>query len=142
MFSDYFGAVGHGRLASVPFLIRWLVLVAIFFAVLVGIGLMAGVIDRVAGGDVAAVREHLMSTLGGPVAIGLLLFIFVVAFAFLNILAKRARDVGLPGWLTAIVIAGLSGGVSQVGHHMTSGGVGLILVLILAFLPTDMMRSK
>ena len=91
MFSDYFSAVGHGRLASVPFLIRWVVLIALF--------------------------------------------------AFVNITAKRARDVGLPGWLNAIVIAVLSGGVSQVGGHMMTGGAGLILVLILAFLSTDMLRS-
>jgi uncharacterized membrane protein YhaH (DUF805 family) len=142
MFKDYFSEVSNGRLTSIPFLIRWLVLLAVFFALFIGLGAAIGLTERIVGGDIEALRQRLTSNLGGPVAILLLIAFLVFAFANLNIIAKRARDVGLPGWLTAIVIGALSGGATQVTGQAATGGLGLVLLLILAFLPTNMMRQK
>ena len=55
-------------------------------------------------------------------------------------IAKRARDIGLPGWLAAIVTAALTGGAQKATGHAGGSGIGGLLVLILAFLPTDMLR--
>ena len=142
MFKDYLSEISDGRLASVPFLVRWLVLLAVFFALLIGIGAAIGLTERIVGGDLKALRQKLTSNLGGPLAISLLIAFLVFAFANLNIIAKRARDVGLPGWLTAIVIGALSGGATQVTGQAATGGLGLLLLLILAFLPTNMIRQK
>jgi uncharacterized membrane protein YhaH (DUF805 family) len=142
MFKDYCSEGSNGRLTSIPFLIRWLALLAIFFVLLIGLGAAIGLTERIVGGDLEALRQRLTSNLGGPVAILLLIAFLVFAFANLNIIAKRARDVGLPGWLTAIVIGALSGGATQVTGQAATGGLGVVLLLILAFLPTNMMRQK
>ena len=141
MIKDYFLDVFDGRLRSIPFLIRWLILLALMIGLAIGLGAVIGVTERLVGGDIQALQQELSSNLGGPVAILMLVAILVFAFANLNITAKRARDVGLPGWLTAIVIAALSGGASQVSGQATTGGLGLILLVILTFLPTDMIRK-
>jgi uncharacterized membrane protein YhaH (DUF805 family) len=141
MVRDYFGDFANGRLKSIPFMVRWLVLLAIFFGVLIGIGAAIGITERLAGGDVEALQRELAQNLGGPFAIAMLVFLVLVLIANLNIIAKRARDVGLPGWLTAIGIAGLSGGISQVAGPTGTGGLGLLLLIVLTFLPTDMLRS-
>ncbi len=141
MFADYFTGLSDGRLRSGPFIIRWLILLAVFFGIAIGIGAAIGGIERIMGGSVAALRTILAENLGGPVAVLVLLMILVFVFAHLNITAKRARDVGLPGWLTAIVIGALSGGATQIAAD-GMGGLGLLLVIILAFLPTDMLRNS
>lgn len=140
MFNDYFGGLSNGRLASIPFLLRWLILLALFIGVFVGLGAAIGLTERIVGGDLAALQRDLAASLGGPLAIVLLVALLVFVFANLNITAKRARDIGLPGWLTAIVIAMLSGGISQATGQPETGGLGFLLLLILTFLPTDMMR--
>jgi len=142
MLRDYFGDFANGRLKSIAFLVRWLVLLAIVFGVLIGIGAAIGVTERLAGGDIATLQRELAQSLGGPFAIAMLVFMGLVLIANLNIIAKRARDVGLPGWVTAIVIAGLSGTASQAGGHIATGSVGLMLLIVLTFLPTDMLRSS
>ena len=142
MFNDYLFEVSDGRLKTVPFLVRWLILLAVFFGLAIGLGAAIGVTERLIGGDIDSLRQSLTSNLGGPVAILVLVGFFAFAFANLNIIAKRARDVGLPGWLTAVVIAALSGGASQVTGQAATGGIGPLLLLVLAFLPTNMMRRK
>ncbi|MEO1204775.1 MAG: DUF805 domain-containing protein [Pseudomonadota bacterium] len=142
MFKDYLFEISDGRLKTMPFLVRWLILLAVFIGLAIGIGAAIGMTERLIGGDIDAVRQELSSNLGTAIAILVLLTFFVFAFAKLNIIAKRARDVGLPGWLTALVIAALFGAAPQVTGHAATGGLGMLLVLILAVLPTDMMRRK
>jgi hypothetical protein len=50
--------------------------------------------------------------------------------------------VGLLGWLTEVAIAARSGGASKVTGQAVTGGLGLLLLLVLALLPTDLMRQK
>jgi uncharacterized membrane protein YhaH (DUF805 family) len=142
MIADYFGDVFAGRLSAKRFLIRWAVLVLTFLVAAIGLGALIGITERLIGGDIAEVQRSLAENFGGPAAIILLISFFAFAFAMLNIIAKRARDVGLPGWLTALVIAGLSGAATQATGQSTSGGLGLLLTLILAFLPTDWLAKR
>lgn len=142
MFNDYFGSVSDGRLGTRRFIMLWLVLIAGFVILGLLIGASIGVAERLIGGDVEAVRKTLSQNFGLPVIIALAVIFVAFAFANLNILAKRARDVGLPGWITAIVIAGLSGGVSQATGSGAVAGLGLLLTLILAFIPSNQFRRN
>jgi uncharacterized membrane protein YhaH (DUF805 family) len=83
----------------------------------------------------------LAQRLGGAFAIVFIVLMAVLRFAKLNIVAKRARDIGLPGWLTAIVTFAVSGGASRMADHGAVGSIGLLLILIVALLPTDMLRK-
>jgi hypothetical protein len=60
-----------------PFFMRWLILIAVFFGLLIGLGAAIGVIERVVGGDLDALRQGLTSNLGGPVAILLLIALVI-----------------------------------------------------------------
>lgn len=141
MFNDYLLEISDGRLKSTTFLVRWLLLIALLVGLFIGLGAAIGMTERVVGGDIQALQQELISMLGGPMAVLILIAVVLFAFANLNITAKRARDVGLPGWLTAIVIAALSGGGPQMTGEATAGGLGFLLLIILALLPTDMLRQ-
>ena len=139
MFKVYFGDLSDGRLKGLAFLGYWLLLIAIFF----GFGFLAvvaiGLGEHVIGGDLAKAQDALRKALGVPFLIVFGLFFLGLVFANLNIMAKRARDIGLPGWITAIVAAGLSGLGGQAMHGV-GGGLGLLIILALVLIPTDFAR--
>lgn len=141
MLTDYFGAIKSGKLLRMRFVGLWVLLIFIFigFAIAIGVGL--GVSEHLIGGDLAAAQNALRGAFAIPamIIIGVLVLAFI--FANLNIVAKRARDVGLPGWITSIIIALLSGGGSQVSGG-GGGGIGGLLLLILVFLPSGLIKPK
>jgi uncharacterized membrane protein YhaH (DUF805 family) len=135
---DYLGELANGRLTPVRFVVLWVVLVVAFLAVMLGMGAAIGITERIIGGDIATTQEVIRQKFGLPALIVLLILGVAFIFAHLNILAKRARDIGLPGWLVAILVAALLGASSQ----SATGIGGLIAVLLLAVLPTDMLARK
>lgn len=141
MLGDYFGEIGCGRLNTRRFLLLWLVLVAVFvlFGILIGASL--GIAEHIIGGDLRSAQTMLRERFALPAILAVAAFFIFFAFAKLNIIAKRARDTGLPGWLTAIIIAGLIGGSSQVVDHSSAGGIGFLLIIVLAFIPTNAFRK-
>lgn len=137
MFNDYFGAIISGRLTRLRFAGLWLLLIVVF----IGLGLAAaasiGIAEHLVGGDLTTAQRILRQNLAVPFIIIVVVVGLLILFANLNIIAKRARDAGLPGWIAAIVIAALSGGVPQLtGSSGSGGGLGVLLLLVLAFLPT------
>ncbi|MEM6934340.1 MAG: hypothetical protein AAF526_12235 [Pseudomonadota bacterium] len=142
MLKDYFGEFADGRLASGRFIFLWIVLIAGVLMLAIGIGLSIGLAERLIGGDLQEAQRLLRETLGLPAVLAFLAIGLGLAVAKLNIIAKRARDIGLPGWLTAIIIAGLTGGASQAAGEAASGGMGFILLLFLAFLPTGLIARR
>lgn len=142
MLRDYFGDFATGRVKSGQFIALWLVLFVAFiaFGVLIGIGI--GVAEQMLGGSILDAQLALRTNIG-PIA---LVIIFVVCCAFmvakLNIIAKRFRDIGLPGWLTTVIFAGLLSGSAHLVGEATTGSATLVLLLILAFIPTDTFRRQ
>jgi uncharacterized membrane protein YhaH (DUF805 family) len=110
MVDDYFGSVMSGRLQSQRFIILWLALMITFVVLGMLIGASIGIAERLIGGDLATAQKLLAEKLGIPAIVAVFVIFVLFGFANLNIIAKRARDIGLPGWLTAIVLAGLIGG--------------------------------
>ncbi len=116
-------------------------LIAVFFGLgfLVVVAISLG--EYLIGGDLPSVQTALLKVLGVPFLIVFGIFSIVLSFAYLNIMAKRARDIGLPGWITAIVAVGLSG-VGGQAMHRVRGGIGLLIILVLVLIPTDFARRK
>ena len=137
MFGDYLGSVMSGRLRTQRFIMLWLGLMIAFVAIGMLIGVSIGIAERAIGGDLATAQKLLAEKLGIPAIVAVLVIFVLFGFAKLNIIAKRARDIGLPGWLTAIVLAGLIGGSTQAVGAGTAGGFGMLLLIVLAFVPTD-----
>lgn len=140
MFKDYFGDVRIGRLKTSRFVVLWVMLVVFFILVGLLLGASIGIAEHLLGGDLATAQTSLRQQLAMPAIIAVALGFILLAFAKLNIVAKRARDIGLPGWLTAIIIAGLVGGTSQLTAGASAGGLGMLLLIVLAFIPTDAFR--
>ncbi len=139
MIGDYFGSALSGRLQTKRFIILWLALMLAFAAFGLLIGASIGVAERLIGGDLATAQKLLIEKLGLPAIIGVFVIFILFAFAKLNIIAKRARDIGMPGWLTAILLAGLIGGSTQAVGQASAGGIGMLLLIVLAFVPTNAM---
>jgi len=144
MFKDYFGEIHDGRLKTGRFIILWLILMAVFVCFGIAVGVSIGVAEHLVGGDLASAQKLLRETLALPAVIAVAIFFLLFLFTKLNIIAKRARDIGLPGWLSAVIIAGLVGMTSQTtGYATAGGGIGMLLLLVLAFVPSDTLpRAK
>lgn len=140
MLKDYFGDVRMGRLKTSRFVVLWVMLVVFFVLVGLLLGAGIGIAEHVVGGDLATAQASLREQLAMPAIIAVAIGFILLVFAKLNIVAKRARDIGLPGWLTAIVIAGLVGGTSRLAPGAAAGGLGMLLLIVLAFVPTDALR--
>lgn len=141
MFADYFSDLTAGKIKRLRFVGLMLFLVFIFFIVGIAIGAAIGlsenmgIANKLASGDWAAAKKLKL-----PVIAGFVFAILTFMFASFNIVAKRARDVGLPGWITAIVIIGLTTPSIEVAGQHTAGSIGGLLMIILAFLPTDLLK--
>lgn len=142
MLADYFSNLTSGRLAPVPFLIRWLILIVLLFAIGIGVAAAIGSVERIFGGDLPAFQNTLIELFGLPFVMVLAGLIAAFAFASLNIIAKRARDAGLPGWSMAILVAMLMAAAPKISNLPAINSLGPLLVLVLALLPTDQFRKS
>ena len=140
MITDYFGAIPAGRLRSAMFLGRCVVLIFVFFAGLLAIGVATGVGERLAGGDVTALEDTVARNFGFA-AVAVLALIFLAGFALLNITAKRARDAGLPGWPTALVLGIAAGAAGEVAGRSVMASVIIVALIVLTVLPTRAPRG-
>lgn len=73
-----------------------------------------------------------------------LAIIFIPIYASLNIVAKRFRDIGLPGWRLSILLvftAVITGNFSHYIAHLAFV-VCLLIFLLLFFIPTNFFNSE
>ena len=140
MINDYWGDFANGRLERKRFIVLWIVLVFAFIAFGLAIGASIGLAEKMVGGNLAEAQTQLRENFSLPVVIIVAAIAILALVAKLNIIAKRARDIGLPGWITAIVIAGLFGMVSQYDQSERIGGLGLFVLIVLALIPTNAFR--
>jgi uncharacterized membrane protein YhaH (DUF805 family) len=68
------------------------------------------------------------------VVFGVVVALFASAGA--NIMAKRIRDIGLPGWWSVLAIVVLTGVVSVAISAQASNGLYLLITLTLLLVPT------
>ncbi|MEM8841998.1 MAG: DUF805 domain-containing protein [Pseudomonadota bacterium] len=142
MLKDYFGDFATGRVKSAQFIALWLVLFVAFVVFMVLIGFGIGIAEQMLGGSVLDAQLALRTNIDAPTVIVIFSICCAFMVAKLNIIAKRFRDTGLPGWLTTVIFAGLLSGSTHVVGETTTGSVSLILLLILAFIPTDAFRRR
>jgi len=151
MFRAYFGDLRAGRLARLPFL-GFLLLLSVLF-VLYGLGIAFGIglaehlirADRVpAPADLWQQLDVTALALLGPL-------VLVFGFAKANLLAKRIRDMGLPGWRTLLVIAIAAAGLGYAMHasgvplresYPIHGAISGLLSLGLLLIPSGLFRPR
>ncbi|MBB3763079.1 DUF805 domain-containing protein [Sphingomicrobium lutaoense] len=130
MLNDYFGEWMNGKLGRKRFAILYVVLVAAI--VIFGLLLMNGMIIPIEEGG--SMRRSINEA--SPLVAGILM-IFSLAFwiALINIVGKRVRDMGLPGWLGIVLfLAGVVAAFMTIAYAF--GLVITAMAIIIALVPT------
>jgi len=104
MLLTLFGHLTSERLPRLRYLGYNLLLVLIGVIALIAAAALIGISEQMAGGDLVTSQQQVVDSLGVPLMLGALLIIAALAFAGSNIMAKRIRDIGLPGWWVVATI--------------------------------------
>jgi uncharacterized membrane protein YhaH (DUF805 family) len=122
MFRAYFSDLRTGRLARLPFLGFLLLLSVLFVLYGLGIAFGAGLTEHLIRPDFLTAPADLLEQIDVATLALLGPLVLVFGCAKANLLAKRIRDMGLPGWRTLLVIAIAAAGL---GYAMHASGVPL-----------------
>lgn len=137
MLKTLFGDVHNGRLKRLQYvgysLLLSLLMIGFGFAVVAAIGLGEDFI----GGDLQQVQDMLRERLTLPYmivfAVATLLFMFTGA----NIMSKRIRDIGLPGWWSVLALLVLFTALSYAVSDQISSILQSLVWLLLSLIPGD-----
>ncbi len=108
MWNVYFGSWGDGRLKRLPYLGYYVLLMVLVFAVIAGTIFLVGSMEDLSGMSMADTQAALLGKFGMLGIAGVIILMFAVMIAQVNILAKRIRDMGLPAVWTILGIVAVS----------------------------------
>lgn len=136
MMTVLFGQVATGRLARLRYL-GWSLFVGLLgLAIVMGIGVAIGAAENLVGGDIESAQNQIWNQLGLPSIIVLAIVFVMLLFCSLNLMAKRIRDIGLPGWWTVLAIIVLGGVISSFVSEAFGSTFHLLVWLALLLVPT------
>ena len=123
MIKALFGEVKIGRLMRLQYLGYSVLLSLLMFGFGLAVVMAIGVGEHIAGGDLQQVQDQIREQLTLPAMLVMAVVMPLFLFIGLNIMAKRIRDIGLPGWWTVLAIFIVSGVVS----YLVSDNAGSIV---------------
>ena len=123
MIKALFGEVKTGRLMRLQYLGYSVLLSLLMFGFGLAVVMAIGVGEHIAGGDLQQVQDQIREQLTLPAMLVMAVVMPLFLFIGLNIMAKRIRDIGLPGWWTVLAIFIVSGVVS----YLVSDNAGSIV---------------
>ena len=135
MFKIYFGEIRDGRLVRLQYLGYSLLLAAIAFGIVILVVLAIGAGEHIIGGDLQQAQDKLRDWFSLPFMVLFGLAYLGLAFAGANIMAKRIRDIGLPGWWVVLVVMLLTGFSSTVGPEQIGSGLSTLIWIALLLIP-------
>ena len=137
MFRVLFGDITNGRLIRLSYLGYSLLLALCVIGFGLAIGLAIGAGEHLIGGNIQQAQDRLREwfTLPFFIVFGLVSALF--AFGGMNIMAKRIRDIGLPGWWVVLVITVLEGIISFIVSGQVSSSLHTLIWIALLLLPTN-----
>lgn len=142
MLKILFGEFGSGRLQRLAYF-GYTILIAVVIFLFTGavLFLIVGA-EKFVGGDLGVAQKMIGNFLGTPFTIIFIGFLIAILVATSNTTAKRARDMGLSGWL---FVAGYVV-FSLIGSWLTSQSISQILTTIiwlgLMFIPSNTFGNK
>ncbi|MEA3277530.1 MAG: DUF805 domain-containing protein [Pseudomonadota bacterium] len=142
MFRVLFGDLANGRLLRLPYLGYSILLGVIAVAIGIGIGAAIGVAENLVGGDIEAVQTQLREQFGVPALVLISVLFAGLFFAGLNLMAKRIRDIGLPGWWTVLAFLVVSVVLSLAVSQQASSGFHFLVWIVLLLVPTGAFGGK
>ena len=135
MLKALFGDVHNGRLMRLQYvgysLLLSLLMLGFGFAVVVTIGLGEDFI----GGDLQQAQEILRERFTLPYMVVFAVATLLFMFAGANIMAKRIRDIGLPGWWSVLALLVLFTALSYAVSDHVSSILQSLVWLVLSLIP-------
>lgn len=142
MLKVLFGDITNGRLMRLSYLgyslLLTLLVIGFGFAVVLAIG--AG--EQIIGGNLQQAQDKLREWFTLPFfsVFGLVSVLFV--FAGINIMAKRVRDIGLPGWWMVLAIIVSEGIASFTVSEQASSSLHTLIWIALLLIPSGACRTQ
>lgn len=133
----YFNNIKRGKLNRLSFFGYQLLLSVLFVTSLFTIVMFMGIGERLIGGDIAHAQEILRQWFSIPFVILFSIFICTLIFAYLNLTAKRIRDIGFPAWRSLAMIAFLLLLIAKIINLHASNTFFSLFFLALLFTPSD-----
>ena len=137
MLTALFGDITNGRLQRLPFLGYSVLVTLLFFGFVFGVVFAIGAGEKLIGGDLQQAQDTLAQALGIPFIIIFALFMAVMIFVQMNLMAKRIRDMGLPGWWVVLALVIVSGLLGSMVSEEAGGGFHSLVFLILLLVPSN-----
>ena len=141
MFKALFGDIQAGRLLRLPYL-GYSILISVLMIVFgLALAFAAGVGEYLIAGDMEAAQLHMSENFS---IVSVLLFIVVSVlflFAGCNIMAKRLRDIGLPGWWMVLAIVVVTGAVAVMVSDEASNILQTLIWIVLLLVPSNSLTS-
>lgn len=137
MVKVFLGNIINGRLKRLQYFGYSLLLgvLVVGFGLIIGLAIGAG--EHIVGGNLQQAQALLREWLTLPFLIVFGLASVLCLFGGINIMAKRIRDIGLPGWWTTLIILVLEVSASFAFSEQHSGGLHSIIWIALLLVPTD-----
>ena len=156
MFRAYLGGLTSGRLGRLAFLGFWLLSWVLFALYGLGLAFAIGLTEPLLFEgpllDRAGAAQDFLAAHYGPLVLGALaLFMLLFLFAQSNLVAKRIRDMGLPGWTVLLLLALASGALAYLLppggalgrlENQVNGGLNGLFVLALLLIPGGLFGRK
>ena len=142
MFKIYFGEFANGRLLRLPYLGYSILIIILWIGFVIATIVAIGAAEHLMGGNLAEAQAMLTKSLGIPYMIILGLVFIAMLVASLNMMAKRARDMGLPGWIFVIVVFIASGLLSYYASDKAGSGLSSIVGFALLLIPSNTFFRK
>jgi len=133
--------VANGRLGRLAYFGHWLLLLVLAVLAAMAVGVTFGVTEHMIQVDFKGAHDKLGVAAIVPLVICLAAIGIATMFGLLNLMAKRLRDIGLPGWSAAIGLTIVLALISGLSRELSSALHG-ILFLALVFVPTDALRTR
>jgi len=137
MFKTLLGDITNGRLKRLQYLGYSLLLDALMLGFGLAIVLAIGAGEQIIGGNLQLAQDRLREWFTVPFFMVFIPISLLFLFAGLNIMAKRIRDTGLPGWWSILIILVLEFIASFVFSGQYRGGLYPLIWLALLLIPTD-----
>jgi uncharacterized membrane protein YhaH (DUF805 family) len=135
MFKALFGEVRNGRLKRLQYVGYSLLLSVLMMGFGFVIVAFIGAGEHIIGGDLQQAREILRERFTLPYIVLFAAVTLLFMFTGANIMAKRIRDIGLPGWWTMLALLVLFAALSYVLSDEVSSGLQTLVWLVLSLIP-------
>jgi len=114
-----------------------LLLSLLMFGFMLAVVLALGAGEHIIGGDLQQAQDKLrdMFTLPAMIVFAVVMPLFM--FIGVNIMAKRVRDIGLPGWWSVLAIIVITGVVSYMVSNEVSRALHTLILVVLLLVPSN-----